>query len=31
MDLNHADWRKSRHSGTNGGNCVEVCVLDKGQ
>lgn len=24
MDLTHADWRKSRHSGSNGGNCVEV-------
>ena len=24
MDLNHADWRKSSYSGTNGGNCVEV-------
>ena len=24
MDLNHAHWRKSSYSGTNGGNCVEV-------
>ncbi len=24
MDLNHADWRKSSYSGTNGGNCVEI-------
>lgn len=24
MDLNSADWRKSSHSSTNGGNCVEV-------
>ena len=24
MDLNHADWRKSSYSGTNGGACVEV-------
>ena len=24
MDLTHADWRKSRRSGNNGGNCVEV-------
>jgi hypothetical protein len=24
MDLNRAEWRKSRHSGSNGGNCVEV-------
>ena len=22
--LEHADWRKSSYSGTNGGNCVEV-------
>ena len=22
--LDHADWRKSSYSGTNGGNCVEV-------
>ncbi|WP_425551324.1 DUF397 domain-containing protein [Actinoallomurus vinaceus] len=29
MDLNHADWRKSRRSGTNGGNCVEVCVTEQ--
>jgi hypothetical protein len=24
MDLTGADWRKSRSSGNNGGNCVEV-------
>ncbi|MCO5988789.1 DUF397 domain-containing protein [Actinoallomurus spadix] len=28
MDLNNVDWRKSLHSSTNGGNCVEVCVVD---
>lgn len=26
MDLTDADWRKSRHSGSNGGNCVEVAA-----
>jgi hypothetical protein len=24
MDLTEATWRKSSHSGGNGGNCVEV-------
>jgi hypothetical protein len=24
MDLTKATWRKSSHSGANGGNCVEV-------
>ena len=24
MDLTDARWRKSSHSGNNGGNCVEV-------
>ncbi|WBB74221.1 DUF397 domain-containing protein [Micromonospora sp. WMMD1128] len=24
MDLNDATWRKSRRSGSSGGNCVEV-------
>lgn len=24
MDLTGAKWRKSRYSGSNGGNCVEV-------
>jgi len=24
MDLTDAEWRKSRYSGSNGGNCVEV-------
>jgi uncharacterized protein DUF397 len=24
MDLTHAEWRKSRRSGGNGGACVEV-------
>lgn len=24
MDLTDAEWRKSRYSGGNGGNCVEV-------
>lgn len=26
MDLTGAWWRKSRHSGSNGGNCVEVAT-----
>jgi hypothetical protein len=29
MDPNDADWRKSRRSGTNGGNCVEVRVTEQ--
>jgi hypothetical protein len=28
MDLTNADWRKSALSGNNGGDCVEVTVLD---
>ncbi|WP_405089047.1 DUF397 domain-containing protein [Microbispora sp. NBC_01389] len=28
MDLSEARWRKSRFSGNNGGNCVEVARLD---
>ena len=28
MDLSNADWRKSKHSSNNGGNCVEVVVVD---
>jgi Domain of unknown function (DUF397) len=31
MDLSSADWRKSRRSGGNGGNCVEVTVLENAQ
>jgi Domain of unknown function (DUF397). len=27
MELSHATWRKSRHSG-NGANCVEVAATD---
>jgi hypothetical protein len=26
MDLTGAQWRKSRFSGSNGGNCVEVAT-----
>jgi hypothetical protein len=26
MDLTRAQWRKSRYSGSNGGNCVEVAA-----
>ncbi|GII78214.1 hypothetical protein Sru01_31960 [Sphaerisporangium rufum] len=26
MDLNCAHWRKSRHSGSDGGHCVEVAT-----
>ncbi|MFD1543699.1 DUF397 domain-containing protein [Nonomuraea guangzhouensis] len=25
-DLQHAEWRKSSHSGGDGGNCVEVAT-----
>jgi hypothetical protein len=28
MDLNNADWRKSKRSSNNGGNCVQVVVVD---
>jgi Domain of unknown function (DUF397) len=28
VDLTGARWRKSRHSGGNGGSCVEVATLD---
>lgn len=28
MDLKGAAWRKSSHSGGNGGDCVEVAVLN---
>ena len=31
MDLTSATWRKSSHSGGNGGNCVEVAVLAGGR
>ncbi|MFG1853228.1 DUF397 domain-containing protein [Actinomadura geliboluensis] len=27
MDLTNAKWRKSSHSGSNGGNCVELTGL----
>ena len=26
MDLSDAEWRKSTHSGGNGGNCLEVAT-----
>jgi uncharacterized protein DUF397 len=28
MDLKNAEWRKSKRSSDNGGNCVEVAVVD---
>jgi hypothetical protein len=28
MDLSNADWRKSKRSTDNGGDCVEVVVVD---
>jgi Domain of unknown function (DUF397) len=28
MDLSRVDWRKSTRSGENGGNCVEVTLLE---
>ena len=28
MDLKNAEWRKSKRSSDNGGNCVEVVVVD---
>ncbi|MBA9008005.1 MULTISPECIES: DUF397 domain-containing protein [Thermomonospora] len=30
MAPTHVDWRKSSHSGHNGGDCVEVARLDAG-
>jgi Domain of unknown function (DUF397) len=29
MDVARAGWRKSSHSGSNGGNCVEVADHDR--
>lgn len=28
MDLTNATWRKSTRSGNNGGQCVEVTIVD---
>ncbi|GAA0914710.1 DUF397 domain-containing protein [Nonomuraea longicatena] len=28
MDLTNAEWRKARRSADNGGDCVEVAVMD---
>jgi hypothetical protein len=28
MELSNAGWRKSKRSSNNGGNCVEVVVID---
>jgi hypothetical protein len=28
MDLNNEGWRKSKRSSDNGGNCVEVVVIE---
>ncbi|MEV5709997.1 DUF397 domain-containing protein [Actinoallomurus sp. NPDC052274] len=28
MDVNEAQWRKSKRSSDNGGNCVEVKLID---
>lgn len=28
MDLKNTDWRKSRRSSENGGNCVEVTIIE---
>jgi hypothetical protein len=28
MDLRNAEWRKSIRSSNNGGNCVEVVIVD---
>jgi hypothetical protein len=30
MDLSNATWRKSSHSGGNGGNCIEIASLPNG-
>lgn len=29
MDISHVTWRKSSHSGGNGGECVEVVSVDE--
>ncbi len=29
MDVNSTDWRKSKRSGENGGDCVEVATIEK--
>jgi hypothetical protein len=28
-NLNDLTWRKSRHSASNGGDCVEIAVMDE--
>ncbi|MGH3377028.1 MAG: DUF397 domain-containing protein [Actinoallomurus sp.] len=28
MDLSNAEWRKSKRSTDNGGDCVEVVIVD---
>lgn len=28
MDVNDAQWRKSKRSSDNGGDCVEVTLID---
>lgn len=30
MDLTDATWRKSTRSGNNGGDCVEITVVEDG-
>lgn len=29
MDVNSTDWRKSKRSAENGGDCVEVATVEK--
>ena len=29
MDVNNTDWRKSKRSGENGGDCVEVATVER--
>lgn len=31
MDLKSNDWRKSKRSGGNGGDCVEILLVEGGQ
>lgn len=31
MELNHAIWQKSSRSGDNGGDCVEVTIMEQSE
>lgn len=31
MDLNNIDWRKAQRSSENGGDCVEIAIIESGK